>query len=220
MRWLRLGGAVCILAAFLRPGPAAAVGPADGPGCLGVTVAECVQWLRATMTLDESFLAGAMASRYQVDVNGRPLGSGLVAVNGKVPERPEQFVILLHLGPGDIVRRVESNLTTRLTDARTEPVYDQSGLYQIVWRLLGRRCAGITRLDLYRFFENSVKPLIRQEQKDLSKGLWGVHRLHSRAAGVPYCGVRFGYTGLTEWRGSADIRSGRNFKEFSSIELE
>ena len=99
-------------------------------------------------------------------------------------------------------------------------MYDQSGFYEIVWRVLGRRCPGIAKLDLYRFFENSVKPRIRQEQQDLSKGLWGVHRLISHAAGVPYCGVSFGYTGLIEWRGSSDIRSGRNFTDFASIQLE
>jgi hypothetical protein len=220
MRWIRRCGAFCAALACVRAIPASAVGPADGPGCLGVTVGECVAWLRATMTLDENFLAGAMGRRHEVDVNGRPLGGGLVVVYGRVPERPEQFVILLRLDANDVVRRVESNLTLRLTDARTEPVYDQSGLYHIVWRLLGRRCAGIAKLDLYRFFENAVKPRIQQEQQDLSKGLWGEHRLISRAAGVPYCGVRFGYTGLTEWRGSRDIRSGRNIKEFSFIELE
>ena len=197
-----------------------AVAPGDGPGCLGVTVAECVTWLRMTMMLDENFLAQAMARRHEVDVNGQPLGSGLVVVNGRLPARPEQFVLLLRLGPGDMVRRVESNLTIRLTDARTEAVYDQSGLYEIVWRVLGQRCPGIAKLDLYRFFENSVKPRIRQEQQDLSKGLWSVHRLISHAAGVPYCGVSFGYTGMTEWRGSSDIRSGRNFTDFAFIELE
>jgi hypothetical protein len=172
------------------------------------------------MALDENLLAHGMARRHEVDVNGQPLGHGLVVVNGRLPERVEQFVLLLRLGPGDTVGRVESNLTVRLVDARTEAVYDQSGFYQIVWRLLGRRCPGLAKLDLYRFFENSVKPRIRQEQQDLSKGLWGVHRLISHAAGVPYCGVSFDYTGLTEWRGSSDIRSGRNFTEFAFIGLE
>ena len=200
--------------------PAMAVGPGDGPGCLGVTVAECVAWLRTTMTLDENFLAQAMARRHEVDVNGQPLGSGLVVVNGRLPERPEQFVLLLRLGPGDTVRRVESNLTIRLTDARTEAVYDQSGFYESSGGCWGGAVLELAKLDLYRFFENSVKPRIRQEQQDLSKGLWGVHRLISHAAGVPYCGVSFGYTGMTEWRGSSDIRSGRNFTDFAFIELE
>ena len=220
MRWGRFVGAICAVLVCLRAVPAMAVGPADGPGCLGVTVAECVAWLRTTMALDENFLAHAMTRRHEVDVNGQPLGSGLVVVNGRLPERPEQFVLLLRLGPGDTVRRVESDLTIRLVDAHTEAVYDQSGFYQIVWRVLGRRCPGIAKLDLYRFFENSVKPRIRQEQQDLSKGLWGVHRLISHATGVPYCGVSFGYTGMTEWRGSSDIRSGRNFTEFAFIGLE
>jgi hypothetical protein len=216
MRWGRVFGAACAGTACLWMAPAMAVGPGDGPGCLGVTVAECVAWLRVTMTLDENFLA----RRHEVDVNGQPLGSGLVVVNGRLAGQPEQLVLLLRLGPGDTVRRVEANLRVRLTDARTEAVYDQSGLYEIVWRVLGRRCPGIAKLDLYRFFENSVKPRIRQEQQDLAKGLWGVHRLISHAAGVPYCGVSFGYTGMTEWRGSSDIRSGRNFTDFAFIELE
>ncbi len=119
---------------------------------------------------------------------------------GGVRWRPDQFVLLILLGPGNAIRRVESNLAIRLTEARTETVYDQSGLYEIVWRLLGRSCPGIAKLDLYRFFENSVKPRIRQEQQDLSKSLWGVHRLISHAVGVPNCGVSFGHTGLAEWR--------------------
>jgi hypothetical protein len=212
MRWGRVFGAACAGMACLWMAPAMAV----GPGCLGVTVAECVAGLRMTMTLDEN----SLARRHEVDVNGQPLGSGLVVVNGRLAEQPEQLVLLLRLGPGDTVRRVEANLRARLTDARTEAVYDQSGLYEIVWRVLGRRCPGIAKLDLYRFFENSVKPRIRQEQQDLSKGLWGAHRLISHAAGVPYCGVSFGYTGMTEWRGSSDIRSGRNFTNFAFIELE
>ena len=220
MRWRRASGAIAAATACLIGAPAMAVGPGDGPGCLGVTVVECVAWLRTTMALDENLLAQAMARRHEVDVNGQPLGSGLIIVNGKLPERPELFVLLLRLGSGDTVRRVEANLTVRLTDARTEAVYDQSGFYGIVWRVLGRRCPGIAKLDLYRFFENSVKPRIRQEQQDLSKGLWGMHRLISHTAGVPYCGVSFGYTGMTEWRGSIDIRSGRNFTDFAFIELE
>jgi hypothetical protein len=219
MRW-RVLNVISAVTACLLSVPAMAVGPGDGPGCLGVPVMECVAWLRATMTLDENNLAQAMARRHEVDVNGQPLGSGVVIVNGRLPERSEQVVLLLHLGPGDTVRRVEANLTVRLTDARTEAIYDQSGFYGIVWRVLGRRCPAIAKLDLYRFFENSVKPRIRQEQQDLSKGLWGMHRLISHVAGVPYCGVSFGYTGMTEWRGSSDVRSGRNFTDFAFIALE
>lgn len=219
MRRLRVCVLLLGLFAGASPHSAGAIGAADGPGCLGVRVEHCLGWLRATMQIDESFLATALAERHQVDVNGRPLGGGLVTVNAKLPDRVDQFVILLHLHPDDTVARVESNLLINLIDARTERVYDQSGFYDIVWRLLGRRCAGINKLDLYRFFENAVKPRIRQEQNDLASGLWGLHRLVSHAAGVPYCGTSFSYTNLTEWRGSADMKAGRSFKQFSAIEL-
>ena len=218
----RLSLAVLFAAALLCAAslPALAFGAADGPGCVGVRVEECVQWLRATMRLDENFVAAAMAGRHQVDVNGRPLAGGLVTVNAKLPDRVDQFVILLHLAPDDTVNRVEANLLSNLIDARTESVYDRSAFYDLAWRLAGRRCGGLAKLELYRFFENAVKPRIRQQQQDVSSGLWGLHRLVSHAAGVPYCGLSFGYTNLTEWRGAADMKAGRNFKEFSFIELQ
>ena len=219
MRWLRLCGLLLGLAACLRPTPGMAANPADGPGCLGVMAEECVRWLRATMTLDENFLTGAMAHRHDTDVNGRPIGGGLVTIYAKLPGRLEAFVILLHLRPDDTVQGVESNLLTNLIDVRTERLYDQSALYEIASRLLGRRCPGINKLDLYRFFENSVKPRIKQEQQDFAGSLNGLHRLISHAAGVPYCGVTFGYTSLLEWRGGKDPSGAAKLKSFSSIEL-
>jgi hypothetical protein len=112
------------------------------------------------------------------------------------------------------------NLLGNLLRARTEPVYDQSGFYDIVWRLLGRRCPGMTRLDLYRFFENQMKPRITEQRQDFAGGLLGMHHVVSHAAGVPYCGVTFGYTNMLEWHGSGDPRAANRVKDFSSIELQ
>jgi hypothetical protein len=221
MRWLRLCGLIIGLAAGCRPVPALAANAADGPGCLGVTVGECVGWLRATMILNESIVADALARRHQTDVNGKPLGGGLVTVIGRLPERMDQFVILLHLRPDDRVRSVEANLLYNLIEARTEPVYDRSGFYDIVWRLLGRRCPGITRIGLYRFFENSVKPRLTHQRQDFSSGLYGLHRVMSHAAGVTYCGgVTMAYTNRLDWRGSTDPESAAKRTQFSSIELQ
>ncbi|MFI4947777.1 MAG: hypothetical protein ACHQC9_03135 [Alphaproteobacteria bacterium] len=217
MRWLRLCGLALGIVAYTHPAPANAAEPGDGPGCLGATVEECVRDLRATMSLDEGFLASAMARRHQTDVNGRPLGGGLVTVYARIPGRMNQFVILLQLGPDDRVHSAESNLLLNLIEAHTEELYDQSALYDIVSRLVGRRCAGIRKLDLYRFFENSVKPRITQQQEDLG----GRYRLVSHAAGVPYCGgVTLGYTNLLQWRGGKNPAAAAKRTQFSSIELQ
>jgi len=221
MRWLRFCGLIIGLAACFRPAPGIAAGPADGPGCLGVTAGECVRWLRATMVLDENMVAQSMARRHQTDVNGKPLGSGLVTVYGRLPERMDQFVILLHLRPDDTVRRVESNLLYNLIEARTEPVYDRSGFYDIVWRLVGRRCPGISKLELYRFFDNSVKPRLTHQREDFSSGLSGLHQVTSHVAAVPYCGgVTMGYTNVLKWRGATNAEAAARRTQFSSIELQ
>ena len=104
---------------------------------------DCLAWLRSTLRIDEHFLAQALTHRHQTDVNGRPLGGGLVTVNAQLPGKTDAFVILLHLRPDDTVRQADSNLLYGLVEAVTEPVYDRSGLYEIVWRLIGRRCPGI-----------------------------------------------------------------------------
>jgi hypothetical protein len=221
MRWLLLCGLALGIAAGAPPAPASAAQPADGPGCLGVTVKECVRWLRATMTIDQNFLADTMAHRHDTDVNGRPIGSGLVTVYAKLPGELDAFVLLLHLRPDDTVRSVESNLLHNLLTARTEQFYDQSKLYDIVSRLLGRRCPGIRKIELYQFFENSLKPRIAHQQQDLSTGLNGLHRIVWHAAGVPYCGgVTLAYTHLIEWRGSKDPEAAAKRTQFSSIELQ
>ena len=124
-------GAAYVMTACLQFVPVTAVRHGNGPSCLGVPVAECVVWLRMAMTIDENFLAQAMARRHEVDLNGQPLGSGLVVVNGRLPQRPDQFVLLISPGLADTVRRVESNLAIRLTDAGAEVVYDQSGFARL-----------------------------------------------------------------------------------------
>ena len=220
MRWLGRYGLLFWLAAGAGLPPAIAAQPADGPGCIGVTAEECVRWLRATMTLDESFLADSMARRHRTDVNGKPF-AGLVTVYAKLPGQLDSFVILLHLRPDDTVQSVESNLLHNLIAAQTEEVYDQSRLYDIVWRLLGRRCPGITKIDLYRFFDNSVKPRITHQQQDYSGGLNGLHRVVSHADGVPYCGgATLAYTNLLQWRGGNDPTAAAKRTQFSSIELQ
>src|SRR3989442_2440792 len=221
MRWVAICAVLILLAACATPpGAKLVANPAEGPGCLGVPAETCVRWLQATMALDEGFIPAALARRHRVDVNGRPLDGGLITLTGKVPGRLEPMVILIRLRPDDTVESVEASLPANLIMARTEDVYDQSGLYEIVARLLGYRCPGLARLDLYRFFENALKPRLVAQRPDVSAGLFGLHKLTSRAADVPYCGASFSYTNYTEWHGSAEIGAGRNYTGYSSIELK
>ena len=226
MRWLSICGVVAALIACVAASPraasaqTAAPNPLDGPGCLGAPAEACVRWLRATMRLDEGLIPAALARRHRVDVNGRRLGPGLVNLTGRLPDRTETLVLLLHLNPDDTVASVEASLMRDLIPSTTEAAYDQSGVYEIVARILGHRCPNLTRLDLYRFIENSVKPRIKTERRDLSAGLLGRHRQSARAADLPYCGARFTYTTYVEWTGANNMEAGRNVSGYWSIEMK
>jgi len=221
MRGVRVFGLVMALAASAMPGPVMAQPAAAGAGCLGMPVESCLRSLRATTRLDEGLLAAAMARRHRVDVNGRPLaGGGIVTLNVRLPGHGETLVWLLRLNPDDTVAGIESNLLGDLIPARTEYAYDQTGLYDIVSRILGHRCPGLTRLALYQFIENAVKPRLATQRQDLSSGLLGHHRVTARAADVPYCGARFTYTSHVEWTGANTMEAGRNPGGFWSIEVK
>jgi hypothetical protein len=194
---------------------------AQGPGCVGVPVETCVGWLKSTMALDEGFIPAALARRHRVDVNGRPLGgNGIVSLTGKLPGRLEPMLILLRVAPDDTIVSAEANLLQNLVAAQTEQEYDRSALYDMAARLYGRRCPGLVKLELYRFFHNSVKPRIVSERRDLSTGINGLHRLTLHATGLPYCGAQFGYTQQIEWRGSANPESGQSIVGSASITLQ
>ena len=223
MRRLAIGAVIAMLlvGAAATPAPAqTAPNPSDGPGCLGVTAEACVQWLQATMRLDPGLTAGALARRHRVDVNGRRLGQDLVSLSGRLPGRTETLVLLVRLNPDDTVAGVESNLMRDLIPSVTETAYDQSGVYDIVVRILGRRCPSLTRIDLYRFIENVVKPRIKTDRRDLSAGLLGRHRQTARAADLPYCGAHLTYTTYIEWTGANNMEAGRNVAGYWSIEVK
>jgi hypothetical protein len=128
--------------------------------------------------------------------------------------------MLLRLAPDDTVASVEASLLGDLIPARAAEAYDQSGVYDIVARILGRRCPGLERLALYRFIENAVKPRLKMERRDLSAGLLGRHRLTARAADVPWCGASFTYTTFVEWTGANSMEAGRNPAGYWSIEVK
>jgi hypothetical protein len=194
---------------------------AQGPGCLGVPTQSCVDWLRATMRLDEGFVAAAMARRHRVDVNGRPLGgSGIMSLSGRLPGQIETTLVVLRVAPDDTVSGVEARLLRNLAAAQTEDEYDRSGLYELTARLLGRRCPSLAKLELYRFFENSVKPRIVTERQDLSSGLQGLHRLQLHSPPLAYCNASFTYAQQIEWRGAADPLAAANVTGHASIALQ
>ena len=222
MRRLAMGAVVAAMAVASASASAqqTVADPAQGPGCLGTPLTACIAWLRASMQLDEGRIASALSRSHWTDVNGKPFGAGLVDLSGRLPGRTQTQIMLLRLAPDNTVASVEASLLGDLIPARAAEAYDQSGVYDIVVRILGRRCPSLTRLDLYRFIENVVKPRIKTDRRDLSAGLLGRHRQTARAADLPYCGAHLTYTTYIEWTGANNMEAGRNVAGYWSIEVK
>lgn len=221
-QWAWAAAVLAMLCGCGAPRPPAKVflKPEGGPGCLGVLAEACVRWLQTTTALDERFIPSSMARRHQVDVNGKPLSSGLIALSGHLPDRLESMLIVIRLNTNDTVASVEWSLLDNLVTAQTEQGYDTTAVYDVVARILGQRCPSLARLGLYRFVENSVLPKLTMTQQDLAGGLSGLHRRVWHAADVPYCGARFSYTAFYEWRGTKVLESGRDISGYWSIEVK
>ena len=176
---------------------------------------------RRELRKDERFIAASLARRHQVDVNGRSLGPGLLTLTGALRGRAEPLALLLRLTPEDAVASVEAALPDDPVEARTERQYEQSGLYQVLSPLLGRRCPEMAApLAVYRFFENAVKPRLATVREDVKGGFYGGHKAISRAADIPFCGARFSFRRSIEWRGSEDPHYSRTVKAYYVITLE
>lgn len=201
-------------------GAVAATGARAQTGCLGYPLDACLGSLRSSLAVDESFIAGSLARRHRVDVNGRTIGSGLVSISAKLPGRLEPLLILVHLAPDDRVTAIETALLRDPMPARTETEYDETGLYQLTLRLLGRRCPEMTPLGVFRFFENSVKPAVQRTQEDIRGGILGGHRRTDWSKPLPFCGAWFSYGGQVQWSGPLDLNFGRNITTVYTIKLE
>jgi hypothetical protein len=213
MRRIALFVAILLLAgapAQAQPAPA---------GCVGATVTACVASLRVSMTLEEGLLATSLERRHAVDVNGRPLGHGIVTAIARLPGDVRPVTLVLDLTPDDRVAAATATLLRDPRPAHTEEEYAATGLYDLAMRLAGARCPDNRPLAVARFFENAVKPRIVTTREELH-AIAGRHKEQSLAEHVPYCGLYVTYIGLRHWAGAADWRHAAKPEERHLIRFE
>lgn len=220
MRAIAIGIAVAAMIAYTAVGPSAAAELHAGTtaGCLRVPITTCVAALRASMIMDGNYLVGTLATRQHVDVNGRRLG-GTINVSGLLPNQMEPVTMLLSVGPDDRVTQIEASLLGNPLTALTEQGFRDTGLYDVVVRSLGNRCSELSPPNLYRFFENTVKPRVTVTQQD-SGGIFSSHEQIFRAERIPYCGVSFTFFQRRTFSGPQDPNFASNIRDFWSIRLE
>src|SRR6185312_3492568 len=141
---------------------AAPAAHASPTGCIGQDIHVCAatfsQFTRRQAFGDD--LERQLARNARIDVNGRPIGTGMVTLFGNAPQGGN-FMLSANLDKNNRVTSANISLPGSPDTARTAEEYDQSGLYGGVVILFGRGCVP-DKIALYRAFENEIKPTIER----------------------------------------------------------
>jgi hypothetical protein len=142
----------------------------------------------------------------EVDVNGNTLpGSDTVHLFGKLKGAPSSsdilsilkydqllFVAITFDPESKLVTKVEARLAGDPGFARTEIEYDRTGLFDVAQMIVGGGCSSLSRVGLYQFFENQVKPKISRSEKQVEIDEVGARSHYfSHANGLSYCDHAF-----------------------------
>ena len=130
---------------------------APATGCIGQEIHTCAAafWRVARVPALGDDLERQLARNARVDVNGRPIGTGMVTLFGDAPQGGN-FNVERETDQNNRVASANISLPRSPDTARTAEEYDQSGLYSGVVVLFGNSCVP-DKLGLYRTFENEVK---------------------------------------------------------------
>jgi hypothetical protein len=135
------------------------------PGCIGEDKYTCVATLAQKMAITDDVASKdfSLFADIRYDVNGRPVNGAHVLLDGFVPNNTDNIAhrsasIDLALGAGGTVSSVEVKLIKGVDLAQTQEEYDTTGVYEIVAAISAKECPGLTKNEVARWVENTVKP--------------------------------------------------------------
>lgn len=188
----------------LAPAPpvaSAAEAPAKSAfhGCLGASLQVCLDGLSDQIEEDDALNSTKqIADNEAVDVNGRPIrpGSKAIVVAGRLLGRQDHLRVTATVtyDPARVVTSVDVTWGALNPDlAHTQEEYRQAGLFDVTKLVLGDSCPSMNEISLYQFFENTIKPKIVHEDKDIEVGMDSASESYSSHATASYCGRLFKY---------------------------
>ena len=210
---MRIGAAAIVLlltaagqglAASSSPPVPPGISPEDArAGCVHTDLRRCMISLGTAFWFDMTRAAAEIAGRNEVDVNGNTAHRRII-IDAKIPLQSGAFGVTLTLAspaPNDEVVKVALTLPSDPDLAHTGSEYDRTLLYDVVSVVLGNRCPSLDRMALYRFYENSIKPLEKPKIETRSEGPYRWVRSRVDTAPLPFCGAVFSVHRDAEWLG-------------------
>jgi hypothetical protein len=186
------------------PPPPPGVSPEDAQaGCVRTDLRRCMIALGSAFWFDMTRVTAQIARRNELDVNGNTAHRSIL-LDAKLPHHVGAIGVTLTLAspaPNDEVVKVALNLPEDPDLAHTGSDYDRTQLYDIVSVVLGSRCPALDKMALYRFYENSLKPLEKPKIETRSEGPYRWVRSRVDTGAVPFCGAVFSVHRDADWLG-------------------
>lgn len=184
--------------------PAPVISPEDAhAGCVHTDLRRCMISLGSAFWFEMNLVTRQIARRNELDVNGKTAHRDIV-IDVKLPNGLERFGVTLTLAspaPNDEVVKIALTLPRDPELAHTASEYDRTLLYDAVSVLLGGRCPSLDKMTLYRFYENSLKPLEKPKIETRSDGAYRWVRSRVDTGPVPFCGAMFSVHRDADWLG-------------------
>jgi hypothetical protein len=179
---------VCVLPSVVNAAP-----ETSSLGCLHQDVRTCIEAARRFMTLRGDPEKQLRERSQNVDVNGRRIGGNRILLDGTRSPDNQLVTLDLTLTPSDTVSDIIATTSSNVATARTVAEYDKTGIYEEIAFLFGDVCAG-DRMQLYKFFENNIKPRLSKLKRNVAIGDTNASTTYSQSAkGISFCGSKLSF---------------------------
>lgn len=167
-------------------------------GCVGRPLDACVRNLHAAFGFNIASYDDVLKRNDAVDVNGKPIRpepsleitGTFTRLNGETSDETAS----IRYGADKAVDSVSMTLLADPETANMTTEYDATGLYEAFVMLLGTDCPAITKDQVYKFFQNQVKPkLVGSKDFSPSGAKGGDISSSNHASGIPFCGRKFSF---------------------------
>lgn len=192
-----------------------------GPICLNKPISTCVRELKPLFKIINGELEESLITWGKVDVSGKPvIGKTNIFVQFQFA-KDVKLHHFRHLHVRLDSKGYVGNIGMDFDygdpgTANTKEEYDETGLFDILAPMLPSGCAQKDRLNLYRFFNDVIKPTISLPDRETFVGIdFADDSIKYRSDRVPMCGLFIDYRkdrGVGTQMMSIDNPSGRYTK--------
>lgn len=171
--------------------------PTTTSPCLGQPIAACLDQIAINYQFNRDEIATSLARMDRRDVNGKLVTDQrhltVFAWKGSLDQ---STLFSIDLTQTNIVSHMSLGLIRSPEFRSTEEDYDSSGLLEAMSLAFPQSCWNGSKTELYRWFENTVKPKIVREPEKTEFDQYGARTsLFRHSSWITYCGAQVKYSG-------------------------